>query len=50
MYTEVSATVMVLAVISNKGDVMSPHIFTKGLWVNTGVIKAVAKSWMNQMA
>jgi hypothetical protein len=39
MYTEVSATVMVLAIISNKG-----------LWVNTGVIKAVAKSWMNQMA
>ncbi len=33
--TKFPANVMVLGVVSNKGDVMPPHIFPKGLRVNT---------------
>jgi hypothetical protein len=35
MSTKFPATVMVLGVVSNEGDVMPPHIFPKGLRVNT---------------
>ncbi len=54
MVTKFPANVMVLSVVSNKGDVMPPHIFRKGLMVNTdeylGVIKTVVKPWMDQIA
>jgi hypothetical protein len=38
MKTKFPATVMVLGVVSNKGDVMPPHIFETGLRVNTKII------------
>ena len=37
MKTKFPATVMVLGVVSNKGDVMPPYIFEAGLRVNTDV-------------
>ncbi len=54
MTTKFPANVMVLGIVSNKGDVMPPHIFPKGLRVNTDeyldVIKIVVKPWMDQIA
>ncbi len=54
MATKFPANVMVLSVVSNEGDVMPPHIFPKGLRVNTdeylNVIKTVVKPWMDQIA
>jgi uncharacterized protein YpbB len=48
------ATMMVLAVISNEGDIMLPHIFPKGLRVNTDeyldVMETAVKLWMDQLA
>jgi hypothetical protein len=45
---------MVLGVVSNKGDVMPPHIFPKGLRVNTAeyikVLDEVVKPWMDKIA
>jgi hypothetical protein len=54
MATKFPAAVMVLGVISNEGDVMPPHIFPRGLKVNTdeylAVMKEVVKPWMDQVA
>jgi hypothetical protein len=54
MSTKFPATVMVLGVVSNEGDVMPPHIFPKGLRVDTGeylnVMETVVKPWMDQIA
>jgi hypothetical protein len=45
---------MVLGVVSNEGDVMPPHIFAKGLKINTDeylkVMEDVVKPWMDQVA
>jgi hypothetical protein len=35
MVTKCSATVMVLGVVSDKGRFHAPHIFAKGLKINT---------------
>ena len=37
MKTKFPATVMVMGVVSNQGDVMPPHIFAAGLKINTEV-------------
>jgi hypothetical protein len=54
MKTKFPATVMVLGVVSNKGDVMPPHIFESGLRVNTDVyldvMTNVVKPWMDGVA
>ncbi len=54
MATKFPATVMVLGVVSNEGDVMPPHIFAKGLKINTEeyvkVLKEVVKPWMDGLA
>jgi hypothetical protein len=47
-------TVMVLGVILNEDDVMPPHIFAKGLKINTDehlkAMEDVVKLWMDQVA
>jgi hypothetical protein len=52
--TKFPATVMVLRVISNEGDVMLPYIFPKGLRVKTKeylqVLDEVVKPWMDEIA
>ena len=54
MATKFPATVMVLGVVSNKGDVMPPHVFEAGLKVNTevylNVLATVVKPWMDGIA
>jgi hypothetical protein len=54
MATKFPATVMVLGVVSNEGDVVPPHIFAKGLKINTEeylkVLKEVVKPWMDRVA
>ena len=54
MRTKFPATVMVLGVVSNKGDIMPPHIFEAGLKVNTDVylevMMTVVKPWMDGVA
>jgi hypothetical protein len=54
MSTKFLANVMVLGVVSNKGDVMPPHIFTKGLKINTDeylkAMEDVVKPWTDQVA
>ncbi len=54
MSTKFPATVMVLGVVSNEGDVMMPHIFPKGLRVNRAeyikVLDEVVKPWMDEIA
>ncbi len=54
MSTKFPTTLMVLCVVSNEGDVMPPHIFPKGLRVDTGeylnVMETVVKPWMDQIA
>jgi hypothetical protein len=54
MSTKFPANVMVLGVVSNKSDVMPPHIFAKGLKINTDeylkVMEDVVKPWMDQVA
>lgn len=54
MQTKFPATVMTLAVVSNKGDVMPPHFFEAGLKINTDVyievLSNVVKPWMEQVA
>jgi hypothetical protein len=43
--------VMVLGVVSNEDDVMPPHIFAKGLKINTEeTMEDVVKPWMDQVA
>ncbi len=43
--------VMFLSVVANEGDVMPPHVFTKGLRVQTykfiNVLETVIKPWMD---
>jgi hypothetical protein len=50
MATKFPATVMVLAVVSNEGDVMPPHFFGKGLKINIKVLRDVVKPWMDGVA
>ncbi len=54
MATKFPATVMVLGVVSNEGDMMPPHIFAKGLKINTEeyvkVMKEMMKPWMDGAA
>ena len=54
MKTKFPATVMVLGVVSNKGDVMPPHVFEAGLKVNTevylDVMNNVVKPWRDEVA
>ena len=54
MATKFPATVMVLGVVSNEGDVMPPHFFPKGLKINTDeyikVLEEVVKPWMDSVA
>ena len=54
MATKFPATVMVLGVVSNKGDVMPPHVFEAGLRVNAevylDVMINIVKPWMDQVA
>ena len=54
MKTKFPATVMVLGVVSNEGDVMPPHVFPHGLRVNTeaylDVMVTVVKPWMDGVA
>jgi hypothetical protein len=42
---------IVLSIVSNEGDVMPSHIFTKGLRVNNdefiNVLEIVIKPWMD---
>ena len=49
-----TATVMFFSVVSNKDQIMPPHIFDVGLKVNTkvylGVLKSVVIPWCNQVA
>ena len=54
MSTKFPATVMVLGVISNEGDVMPPFFFPKGLKINADeylkVMNDVVKPWMDTVA
>ena len=54
MHTQFPATVMVLSVVSNKGHVMPPHFFEKGLRVNAEeymkVLRDVVKPWIDRVA
>ena len=54
MSTKFPATVMVLGVISNEGDVMPPFFFEEGLRVNADayihVMDTVVKPWMESVA
>lgn len=54
MATKFPATVMVLGVVSNKGDVMPPHVFEAGLRVNADVyldvLRNTVKPWMDEVA
>ena len=54
MTVKFPVNVMVLGVISSDGDVMPPHIFEKGLRVNTDVyldvMENVVKPWMDRVA
>lgn len=48
------ATVMVLGVVSNEGDVMPPYFFSKGLKISAEVyltvLRNVVKPWMDKVA
>jgi transposase len=54
MATKFPATIMVLSVISNEGDVMPPHFFQKGQRVDAEayihVLRTVVEPWMRQVA
>jgi hypothetical protein len=43
--------VIVLSVMSKEGDVMTPHVFTKGLRVNNdeflSILETLTKPWMD---
>ena len=53
MKTKYPATVMVLDVVSNEGDIMTPHLFKQGLRVNADayldVLQNVVVPWMKQV-
>ena len=48
MATKFPANVMVLGIMSNKGDIMPPHIFPKGLRVNTDEFINVLETEINR--
>ena len=52
--TKFPATVMVLGVVSNEGDVMPPYVFPAGLKINTAVyidvLEKVVVPWCKQVA
>ena len=54
MSTKFPTAVMVMGVISNEGDMMSPHFFERGLRLNSAgyidVMRDVIKPWMDQVA
>ena len=54
MHTKFPATVTVLGVISDEGDVMPPHFFQQGHRVNADayihVLETVVKPWMDKVA
>jgi transposase len=54
MSSKFPGTLMVLGVVSNEGDVMPPHFFSKGQKVNSEVyltvMKDVVKPWMENIA
>jgi hypothetical protein len=54
MATKFPATVMVLGLVSNKGDLMLPHFFDKGLQINAEeylkVLHVMVKPWMDRVA
>ena len=54
MKNKFPATVMVMGVVSNQGNVMPPHIFAAGLKINTevylDVMTTVVKPWMDEVA
>ena len=54
MCSKFPATVMVLGVMSNEGDVMPPHFFKKGESVTSevyiNIMRTVVKPWMDQIA
>lgn len=54
MSTKFPATVMVLGVVSNKGEVMPPLVFEAGFRINTDVylevLSTVVKPWMDEVA
>ena len=45
---------MVLRVVSSNGDIMPPHFFEQGLWVNADgyihVLETIVKPWMDLVA
>jgi inhibitor of nuclear factor kappa-B kinase subunit alpha len=53
MYTKFPATVMILGVVSNKGQVMPPHFFPQGLRVKSAayidVLETVVKPWIDNV-
>lgn len=54
MQTKFPASVMVLGVVSNEGDVMPPHFFDKGARINAALyintLETVVKPWMDGVA
>ena len=54
MTVKFPVNVMVLGVVSSEGDVMPPHMFEKGLKVNTDVyldvMQNIVKPWMDRVA
>lgn len=54
MKTKFPAAIMVMGVVSNEGDIMAPHFFSKGLRLNSDtyleVLKDIVVPWMKQVA
>ena len=54
MQTKFPATVSVLSINSNKGDIMTPHFFERGIRVNAkeyvNVLYDVMKPWIDRVA
>lgn len=54
MKTKFTATVMVLGVVSNEGDIMDPYFFSQGLKINADVylevLRDVVVPWMKKVA
>lgn len=48
LHANFSAAVMVLGIVSNNDEVMPPHFFLQGLWVNAAdkVLERVVKPWI----
>ena len=45
MKTKFPTMIMIFSVISSDGNVMPPHIFETGLWVNTEIYRQVMEIW-----